>query len=79
MQYPVVSVDSHMPIVSPFSGAQFGKLKVVLSMGSQAQVGVKLCVGMYLLFNSCIYYSFHVFIIQFNIGIRQLWKGLELK
>ena len=37
-QMPVVSVDSFMPIVNPFTGQQYGSLKVVLALGSVEQV-----------------------------------------
>lgn len=39
-QYPVMAIDNYMPIVDPFSGLHFGQLKVVLAMGSEAQVKV---------------------------------------
>ena len=38
IQYPVVTVDSELPIVSPFSGDQYGQLRVLLAMGSMEQV-----------------------------------------
>ncbi|XP_035686866.1 C2 domain-containing protein 3-like isoform X2 [Branchiostoma floridae] len=37
-QYPVVSVDNYMPIVDPFTGVQYGELKVLLAMGAVQQV-----------------------------------------
>ncbi|XP_077154904.1 LOW QUALITY PROTEIN: C2 domain-containing protein 3 [Ranitomeya variabilis] len=37
-QYPVVSVDSFLPIVDMFSGSERGQLKVLLAMGSGDQV-----------------------------------------
>ena len=42
LQYPVVSVDSDLPIMNPFSGVQFGQLRVLLGMGSTEQVKVLL-------------------------------------
>ncbi|XP_040282452.1 C2 domain-containing protein 3 isoform X2 [Bufo bufo] len=37
-QYPVVAVDSFVPIVDMFSGCERGRLKVLLAMGSGDQV-----------------------------------------
>ncbi|XP_070553573.1 C2 domain-containing protein 3-like [Ptychodera flava] len=37
-QYPVVAVDNFVPIMNPFTGAQFGQLKVVLALGSTEQI-----------------------------------------
>ncbi|XP_077984214.1 C2 domain-containing protein 3-like [Glandiceps talaboti] len=37
-QFPVVAVDNFVPIVDPFTGSQFGQLKVVLALGSTEQV-----------------------------------------
>ncbi|OCT93380.1 C2 domain-containing protein 3 [Xenopus laevis] len=37
-QYPVVAVDSYVPIIDMFSGRDRGKLKVLLAMGSGDQV-----------------------------------------
>nr|XP_006820715.1 PREDICTED: C2 domain-containing protein 3-like [Saccoglossus kowalevskii] len=37
-QYPVVSVDTLLPIVDPFTGKQHGKLNVTLALGSNEQV-----------------------------------------
>ncbi|KAI8520271.1 C2 domain-containing protein 3 [Branchiostoma belcheri] len=37
-RYPVVSVDGYMPIVDPFTGVQYGELKVLLAMGAVQQV-----------------------------------------
>nr|KAI8756892.1 C2 domain-containing protein 3-like [Biomphalaria glabrata] len=37
-EYPVMAIDNYMPIVDPFSGLHFGQLKVVLAMGSEAQI-----------------------------------------
>ncbi|CAH1777586.1 unnamed protein product [Owenia fusiformis] len=38
-QYPVVAADNYFPVMSPFNGAQYGQLRVLLAMGSEAQVG----------------------------------------
>uniref|UniRef100_A0A672V826 C2 domain containing 3 centriole elongation regulator n=1 Tax=Strigops habroptila TaxID=2489341 RepID=A0A672V826_STRHB len=37
-QYPVVAVDSYMPVVDVFSGSRSGSLRVILAMGSADQV-----------------------------------------
>uniref|UniRef100_A0A8I3NFT5 C2 domain-containing protein 3 n=1 Tax=Canis lupus familiaris TaxID=9615 RepID=A0A8I3NFT5_CANLF len=37
-QYPVVAVDSYMPVVDVFSGHQNGSLRVFLAMGSSDQI-----------------------------------------
>ncbi|XP_054020824.1 C2 domain-containing protein 3 [Dryobates pubescens] len=37
-QYPVVAVDSYMPVVDVFTGSRSGSLKVILAMGSAEQV-----------------------------------------
>ncbi|XP_013378816.1 C2 domain-containing protein 3-like [Lingula anatina] len=37
-QYPVVSVDNWLPVQDPFTGIQFGQLKVLLAVGSAEQV-----------------------------------------
>ncbi|XP_075119108.1 C2 domain-containing protein 3 [Leptodactylus fuscus] len=37
-QYPVVSVDSFVPVIDMFSGGERGRLKVLLAMGSGDQV-----------------------------------------
>ncbi|KFP84851.1 C2 domain-containing protein 3, partial [Apaloderma vittatum] len=37
-QYPVVAVDSHMPVIDVFSGSRSGSLRVVLAMGSADQI-----------------------------------------
>ncbi|ELU08216.1 hypothetical protein CAPTEDRAFT_197535 [Capitella teleta] len=37
-QLPVVAVDSYLPIVSPFSGDHYGRLQVLLAMGSLEQI-----------------------------------------
>ncbi|XP_062408705.1 C2 domain-containing protein 3 [Sardina pilchardus] len=37
-QYPVVAVDSHMPIVDVFSGSVRGSLRVLLAMGMAQQI-----------------------------------------
>ncbi|KAL2095989.1 hypothetical protein ACEWY4_008137 [Coilia grayii] len=37
-QYPVVAVDSHMPIVDVFSGSVRGSLRVLLAMGLAQQI-----------------------------------------
>ncbi|XP_068122730.1 C2 domain-containing protein 3 [Hyperolius riggenbachi] len=37
-QYPVVAVDSFVPVIDVFSGAEQGRLKVLLAMGSGDQV-----------------------------------------
>lgn len=37
-QYPVVAVDGHMPVVDVFTGSTNGSLRVVLAMGSAAQI-----------------------------------------
>lgn len=37
-QYPVVAVDSYMPIVDIFSGRTRGSLRVFLSMGTSQQI-----------------------------------------
>jgi len=37
-QFPVVAVESEMPIVNPVSGLQYGQLRVTLAMGSLEQI-----------------------------------------
>ncbi|NWW96455.1 C2CD3 protein, partial [Rhynochetos jubatus] len=37
-QYPVVAVDSYMPVIDVFSGSRSGSLRVILAMGSAAQI-----------------------------------------
>ncbi|XP_014645803.1 PREDICTED: C2 domain-containing protein 3 isoform X1 [Ceratotherium simum simum] len=37
-QYPVVAVDSYMPVIDVFSGHQNGSLRVFLAMGSSHQI-----------------------------------------
>ncbi|XP_004683252.1 PREDICTED: C2 domain-containing protein 3 isoform X2 [Condylura cristata] len=37
-QYPVVAVDSYMPVIDVFSGHQNGSLRVFLAMGSSNQI-----------------------------------------
>ncbi|XP_053756055.1 C2 domain-containing protein 3 isoform X4 [Panthera pardus] len=37
-QYPVVAVDSYMPVINVFSGHQNGSLRVFLAMGSSDQI-----------------------------------------
>ncbi|NXX51004.1 C2CD3 protein, partial [Tricholaema leucomelas] len=37
-QYPVVAVDSYMPVVDVFTGSRSGSLKVLLAMGSAEQI-----------------------------------------
>ncbi|XP_023557883.1 C2 domain-containing protein 3 isoform X3 [Octodon degus] len=37
-QYPVVAVDSYMPVIDVFSGHQNGSLRVFLAMGSSDQI-----------------------------------------
>ncbi|XP_058161919.1 C2 domain-containing protein 3 isoform X2 [Dasypus novemcinctus] len=37
-QYPVVAVDSYMPVIDVFSGHQTGSLRVFLAMGSSVQI-----------------------------------------
>lgn len=37
-QYPVVAVDSHMPIIDVFSGSVRGSLRVLLAMGMAQQI-----------------------------------------
>ncbi|KAM5248483.1 C2 domain-containing protein 3 [Ctenodactylus gundi] len=37
-KYPVVAVDSHMPVIDVFSGHQNGSLRVFLAMGSADQI-----------------------------------------
>ncbi|NWX12027.1 C2CD3 protein, partial [Aegotheles bennettii] len=37
-QYPVVAVDSHMPVTDVFTGSRSGSLRVVLAMGSADQI-----------------------------------------
>ncbi|XP_037696549.1 C2 domain-containing protein 3 isoform X2 [Choloepus didactylus] len=37
-QYPVVAVDSYMPVIDVFSGRQTGSLRVFLAMGSSVQI-----------------------------------------
>lgn len=39
-QFPVVAVESNMPIINPVSGLQYGQLKVTLAMGSLEQISV---------------------------------------
>lgn len=37
-RYPVVAVDSYMPVIDVFSGHQNGSLRVFLAMGSSDQI-----------------------------------------
>ncbi|NXU95480.1 C2CD3 protein, partial [Xiphorhynchus elegans] len=37
-QYPVVAVDSYMPVVNVFTGSTSGSLRVILAMGSADQI-----------------------------------------
>uniref|UniRef100_A0A8V5HDI4 Uncharacterized protein n=1 Tax=Melopsittacus undulatus TaxID=13146 RepID=A0A8V5HDI4_MELUD len=37
-QYPVVAVDSYMPVVDVFTGSRSGSLRVILAMGSADQI-----------------------------------------
>ncbi|NXI90798.1 C2CD3 protein, partial [Psophia crepitans] len=37
-QYPVVAVDSYMPVIDVFTGSRSGSLRVVLAMGSADQI-----------------------------------------
>ncbi|XP_009949805.1 PREDICTED: C2 domain-containing protein 3, partial [Leptosomus discolor] len=37
-QYPVVAVDSYMPVIDVFTGSRRGSLRVVLAMGSADQI-----------------------------------------
>ncbi|XP_053912634.1 C2 domain-containing protein 3 isoform X3 [Cuculus canorus] len=37
-QYPVVAVDSYMPVIDVFTGTRSGSLRVVLAMGSADQI-----------------------------------------
>lgn len=37
-QYPVVAVDSYMPVIDVFSGQKNGSLRVFLAMGSSDQI-----------------------------------------
>lgn len=37
-QYPVVAVDSYMPVVDLFSGGKRGSLRVFLAMGTSQQI-----------------------------------------
>ncbi|KAM9565441.1 LOW QUALITY PROTEIN: C2 domain-containing protein 3 [Guaruba guarouba] len=37
-QYPVVAVDSYMPVVDVFTGSRNGSLRVILAMGSADQI-----------------------------------------
>ncbi|XP_071951617.1 C2 domain-containing protein 3-like [Antedon mediterranea] len=37
-KFPVVAVDSSLPVVDPFTGVKYGQLKVLLSLGSQGQI-----------------------------------------
>ncbi|XP_038063110.1 C2 domain-containing protein 3-like [Patiria miniata] len=37
-QYPVVAVDNYVNIVDPFTGVQYGQLKVLLALGSSEQI-----------------------------------------
>ncbi|KAM6145336.1 C2 domain-containing protein 3 [Phoenicopterus ruber ruber] len=37
-QYPVVAVDSYMPVMDVFSGSRSGSLRVILAMGSADQI-----------------------------------------
>lgn len=37
-QYPVVAVDSYMPVVDVFTGSRSGNLRVILAMGSAEQI-----------------------------------------
>jgi len=39
-QFPVVAVESNMPIINPVSGLQYGQLSVTLAMGSLEQISV---------------------------------------
>ncbi|NWR54380.1 C2CD3 protein, partial [Bucorvus abyssinicus] len=37
-QYPVVAVDSYMPVINVFTGSRSGSLRVILAMGSADQI-----------------------------------------
>ncbi|XP_022100363.1 C2 domain-containing protein 3-like isoform X2 [Acanthaster planci] len=37
-QYPVVAVDNYVNIIDPFTGVQYGQLKVLLALGSSEQI-----------------------------------------
>lgn len=37
-QYPVLGVDSYMPVIDVFSGSSKGSLRVVLAMGLSEQI-----------------------------------------
>lgn len=37
-QYPVIAVDSYMPVVDVFTGSRSGSLRVILAMGSADQI-----------------------------------------
>ncbi|XP_010295714.1 PREDICTED: C2 domain-containing protein 3, partial [Phaethon lepturus] len=37
-QYPVVAVDSYMPVIDVFTGSRSGNLRVILAMGSADQI-----------------------------------------
>jgi len=37
-QFPVVAVESAMPVINPVTGLQHGQLRVVLAMGSVEQI-----------------------------------------
>ncbi|XP_010073077.1 PREDICTED: C2 domain-containing protein 3, partial [Pterocles gutturalis] len=37
-QYPVVAVDSYMPVIDVFTGSRCGSLRVILAMGSADQI-----------------------------------------
>ncbi|XP_075347473.1 C2 domain-containing protein 3 isoform X3 [Mycteria americana] len=37
-QYPVVAVDSYMPVIDVFTGSRSGSLRVILAMGSADQI-----------------------------------------
>nr|XP_047903963.1 C2 domain-containing protein 3 isoform X4 [Anser cygnoides] len=37
-QYPVVAVDSYMPVIDVFTGSKSGSLRVILAMGSADQI-----------------------------------------
>lgn len=37
-QYPVIAVDSYMPVIDVFTGSRSGSLRVILAMGSADQI-----------------------------------------
>ena len=38
LQYPVIAVDSFLPVINPLTGKNMAEVKILLAMGTQEQV-----------------------------------------